>query len=224
MKLSLQQPPEEPTESNEQKRRRVKSELEVLHQRYKSMTSENLHTEFQEHPETWHHYHAIAEINESSFPVESIPRNCVIQALTQVKTKRVKRVVDMGCGMAHIAKHFEGDPRFHFTNLDHVSCDPERVTVADIRRLPLEDDSVEICILSLAMWGAHCEDYLSEAYRVLETHGGLLYLVEPTKRWTTDDDPTNPANRLIALVQQHGFNILERKIEKFCFLVCQREF
>ena len=211
------------TESPDQKRQRVKTEISELHKRYKSLRSENLHQEFNQEPQKWYRYHSIAEENEKSFPEEEIPRNRIIQKLNEIKIKRTKKVVDMGCGKAQISNYFKDDPRFHFMNYDHISCN-DSVTMCDISRLPLEDDSVEICILSLAMWGSNCEEYIQEAYRVLES-GGKLYIIEPTKRWSEKDEQDNiiegkEATKLTNLLEKNNFQIVERSIEKFCLFVC----
>jgi superfamily II DNA or RNA helicase len=205
-------------ETSEERKQRTESELSVLHQRYKTLNSKNLQKEFQETPELWHQYHAISEENEKSFPEESIPRNRIIQELTQIKTKRTRSVVDMGCGKAQIAEHFANDTRFTFTNYDHVSS-KENVLVEDISNTGLEDDSIEICILCLAMWGSNCEDYVREAYRILDS-GGNLYIIEPTirKRWTDEGGP--PAEKLKILLEKSGFKIIKSSVEKFCMFVC----
>jgi ubiquinone/menaquinone biosynthesis C-methylase UbiE len=111
------------------------------------------------------------------------------------------------------------DPRFAFTNFDHVACNA-LVTKCDISALPLDDDSTEIAILCLAMWGSNCASYVEEAYRVLETHG-LLYVVEPTRRWR-DESASGGASthRLRALMETCGFKIMEERIEKFSLFVC----
>ena len=204
-----------PTESSEQKRQRVHSELSQLHQKYKTLTSDHLREAFTENPSLWHTYHAISEENETSFPEQEIPRNRIIQELAKIKTKRTKLVVDMGCGKAHIARHFQGT-RFKFINLDHVARD-ETVTACDISNTKLEEDSVEICILSLAMWGSNCKDYLREAHRILESNG-ILYLIEPTKRWTD----VEPSDKLHALLEESGFRIVEKNIAKFSLFICSK--
>jgi len=204
----------EPKETPEQRQTRTKSELSVLHQRYKTLTSQNLQKEFQETPDLWHQYHAVSEENEKSFPDESIPRNRIIQELTEIKGKRTRSVVDMGCGKAQIADHFANDKRFSFINYDHVSS-KENILVQDISKTGLEDNSVEICILCLAMWGSNCHDYVREAYRILES-GGKLYIMEATKRWTDDE----PADKLKKLLEETGFQIVEQSIEKFCMFIC----
>jgi len=210
MKLQPKTETKEPSESEQ--RQRVKSELSTLHQLYKTMRSDTLSQHFIDHPTAWADYHAISESNEASFPEESIPRNQVIRELDKLRTKRPKRIVDMGCGKALIAKHFQGDPRFTFINIDHVAVDAT-VQVGDISKLSLEEDSVEICILSLALWGSNCKEYIREAHRVLETNG-ILYLIEPTKRWTEKE----PSDRLREAL--NIFHVKQETIEKFSFFTC----
>jgi superfamily II DNA or RNA helicase len=217
--MKLKEPKtKEPKETPEQRQHRTKSELSVLHQRYKTLTSQNLQKEFQETPELWHKYHAISEENEKSFLKEGIPRNRIINELNEIKTKRTRSVVDMGCGKAQIADHFENDKRFTFINYDHVSS-KENILVQDISNTGLEDDSVEICILCLAMWGSNCHDYVREAHRILES-GGKLYIMEATKRWTTDGDEAG--KRLKSLLEESGFQITKQSVEKFCLFVCTK--
>ena len=213
--MKLKETAEAIIESPDQKRQRVHSELSQLHQKYKTLTSEHLRQAFEEDPSLWHKYHDISEENETSFPEQEIPRNRIIQELCKLKSKRTKIVVDMGCGKAHIARHFR-DTRFKFINLDHVACD-ETVTSCDISNTKLEEDSVEICILSLAMWGSNCASYVREAYRILESNG-ILYMIEPTKRWTD----VETADKLIVLLEESGFRIVEKNIAKFSLFICTK--
>ena len=122
----------------------------------------------------------------------------------------------MGCGKAQIANHFEKDSRFQFINYDHISSS-ENIETCDISNTPLEENDVEICILSLAMWGSNCKEYIQESHRILET-GGKLYIIEATKRWTEEDEL--PGNKLKKILEENGFQIVEEKIEKFCMFVC----
>jgi ubiquinone/menaquinone biosynthesis C-methylase UbiE len=212
-------------ESNEQKQTRVKSEMSQLHQRYKTLKSENLQKEFKENPELWHKYHAISEDNEKSFPTQDIPRNRIIQQLNELKVRKdkVKRIVDMGCGKAQISQYFNNDKRFEFINYDHISSN-DTIISCDISKIPLEDNEVDICILSLAMWGSNCEEYIQEASRILESNG-LLYIIEPTKRWSDKDENGNiiegkEGSKLTNLLENNGFQIKKQFVEKFCLFVC----
>ena len=119
----------------------------------------------------------IRKQNFASYEKESIPTNRIIKELEKIKTKRQKVVVDMGCGKADIAHYFKKkkDDRFLFYNYDHQSGGDEMIQEVDISELPLEDASVEITIMSLALWGTRENyiQYIREAYRVLES-GGLI--------------------------------------------------
>jgi SAM-dependent methyltransferase len=208
-------------ETPEQKRQRTKSELSVLHQKYKTLKSSNLQNTFKEDIQLWYNYHQISEENEKSFPEDEIPRNRIIQELNKIKTKRRKVVVDMGCGKAQISEHYNDDNRFEFINYDHIAVN-DKVKECDISNLPLEDDAVEICILSLAMWGSNCCEYIMEANRILES-GGALYIIEPTKRWSNKDESGNIINegcKLKTLLEENSFKIVEESINKFCLIKC----
>ena len=212
-------------ESNEQKQMRVKSEMSQLHQRYKTLKSENLKKEFDDNPELWHKYHTISEENEKSFPTQDIPRNRIIQQLNELKVRKdkVKRIVDMGCGKAQISQYFNNDKRFEFINYDHISSN-DTIISCDISKIPLEDNEVDICILSLAMWGSNCEEYIQEASRILESNG-LLYIIEPTKRWSDKDENGNiiegkEGSKLTNLLEKNSFTIKKQCVEKFCLFVC----
>ena len=207
-------------EEKEKKEKQTLSTISELHKKYICANPSVLHKEFESAPKLWHEYHDILE--ESEKTLEYIPRNKIIEKMSRIQTKRTKLVADMGCGRAKIAKHFANDSRFQFLNYDHVSCD-ESVNKCDISSLPLENDSVEICILSLAMWGHNSEKYIEEAYRVLET-GGKLYIVETTKRWTEKDTDGNfvgeLGGKLSSSLEKNNFMILERNIDRFSLFVC----
>ena len=209
------------------KRIRIKSHMEILHQRYKTLSSANLNKEFTDNSNLWNEYHDLSEKNEESFPQEGIPRNRIINELEKLKTRRTKTVVDMGCGRAQISKHFtdKNDTRFQFINYDHVSCN-ETVISCDISNTPQENDSVEIVILSLALWGSNCKSYIAEAHRILESNG-LLYIIEATKRWSEEDENHNliqgeEGGKLKKVLIENNFQVSESKIEKFSLFICNK--
>jgi len=213
-----------PQETTEQKCARAKSELSTLHQTYKTLTSANLGQRFKSDPHLWHKYHEISAQNEASFPEDEIPRNRIISELDTIKTTRTRHVLDMGCGKAEISRHFDGDPRFKFTNYDHVSYDETIVTSCDISSVPHEDNTIEIVILSLAMWGSNCHDYITEAHRILES-GGTLFIIEATQRWSDKDGMFNivegtEASKLRELLLKNGFKVIKERVEKFCMFKC----
>jgi len=224
MKLKIKAPIQ--VETTKQKRERVITEISLLHKRYKTMRSDNLHNEFNEKDnDLWKKYHEISEENEKSFPEEEIPRNRIIAELNKCKPSRTKTVVDMGCGKGQISQHFQNDKRFDFINYDHISSG-DNIISCDISKTPLEDNLADICILSLAMWGSNCKEYIKEANRILES-GGKLYIIEPTKRWSEKDENGNimeekGGTKMKSLLETSGFHIVEQSIEKFCMFYCMK--
>lgn len=219
---------EEKAEKDQRRRVRTKSKLSEYHKQYKVMRSDNLHKFFQENPSEFEKYHDCAAENESSYDDQSeIPLNKIIDMLDNNRHKKTKTLLDLGCGpVAKIKLNFDADPRYKVISFDHLAI-TDHITACDIAHLPaeIEEDSVDFVVLSLAMWGSNCEEYVKEAHRVLETNG-ILYIGEPTKRWTPDATelvPTpEPAQRLVDLLERNGFRILERDIKKFSVFKCSK--
>ena len=198
-----------------------KSVLSELHKQYKTMTSYNIHEYFEQNPEKWKYYHEISKENERSFPTEEIPRNKMIKYLEKLPGKKQKVIADLGCGFAEINKHFKDNPRFKFHNFDHYSHN-DLVISRDIHDTQLEDYSVDIVIMSLTMWGSNCNDYILEAYRILDK-GGTLLIAEPYKRWNKElNEHGKPINRLVNLLEENNFTIQEKYEGKFMFIECSR--
>ena len=214
-------------ETSDDIRVRTQPLISQYHNKFLKMHSGNLAHHFQESPQDFIDYHRVRDECLKTFEAHDIPCNRIIAELEKIKTKKGgKHVVDMGCGTATIAEHFKDDPRFQFTNYDHVAIN-DTVQVCDISAMPLEDDSVNICIMSLALWGSNCEEYIQEARRVLETNG-TLYIIDSTKRWSEKDELQNiiegkEGNMLKQLLETNGFQITRRHIDKWCLFVCMKQ-
>ena len=205
---------------------RPQSQLSLLHKEYKTLRSDNLGAKFREHPQLWHEYHQIAEANEASFPDGQIPYQRVIAFLNAhlatFHPKKQKTIVDMGCGTARVQQAFADRPNLIFYNLDHVACN-DQVMVADIAHTGLEDGDADVAILCLAMWGSNKEEYLTEAYRLLDPNGRLI-IVEPSKRWMDESGQ----HLLGKMLEQHGFTIVQEEvmvaeqIQKFSLFVVRK--
>ena len=203
------------------------SEIGKLHKTYLKMRSDTLNAKFKSEPQLWLDYHATRKRNFATYDPASIPSNQIIRELEKIQTKRRKVVVDMGCGEAPIVHHFlaKNDLRFTFHNYDHQSGGDPLIQEVDISALPLDDASVEIGIMSLALWGTHenCTQYIKEAYRVLES-GGLFYISDSTKKWSPEPlTPENGGELLRTLLTENGFKIIGSTIgSPFCLFVCNK--
>ena len=214
-KKSMLKPKVKKPDIQSQRRTRVKSEISILHQKYKTMNSQNLHQYFKEKRGEWVNYHTLAEANEESFPEDEIPYKRIINYLEKIPGKRKKIIADLGCGKAKVSEYFKDNTRFTFHNFDHVAIN-DSVISKDIKNTELDEFSIDYGILCLAMWGSNCKEYLLEVYRILD-NGGKLLIIEPFKRWNKDE---KEGNRLTNLLKDTGFNIKNIKEEKFMFIEC----
>jgi superfamily II DNA or RNA helicase/ubiquinone/menaquinone biosynthesis C-methylase UbiE len=210
---------EDKVETKEDIRVRTKPLITQFHNKFCKMRSDNLAQHFQQNPSDFAEYHRIRDENMSTFDQHDIPCERIIQELEKIK-KGGKHIVDMGCGTAKIAEHFKDDSRFHITSYDHVAIN-DTVQVCDISHMPLEDGSVDICIMSLALWGSNYDEYIREALRVLDENG-ILYIIDSTKRWS--EESTQDAGKLKLLLETNGFQIKSKdtKIDKWCYFKCMK--
>lgn len=94
-------------------------------------------------------------------------------------------IADMGCGEAQLAmdinnffkkynkrakKYQQRKHKVHSFDLKKAN---ERITVADIRKVPLQDESCSIVVFCLALMGTNFLDFIKEAYRILASRGEL---------------------------------------------------
>lgn len=94
-------------------------------------------------------------------------------------------IADMGCGEAQLSlevdnffkkfnktakKNHRRNYKVHSFDLKKAN---ERITVADIRNVPLEDESCSVVVFCLALMGTNFLDFIKEAYRILAPDGEL---------------------------------------------------
>jgi superfamily II DNA or RNA helicase len=211
--------------TNTTKKERTECELTKYHRKFITMCSDNLAQHFHSNRDEFIEYHRIRDENLETFEQNDRPHERIIAELNKIKTKRQKLVVDMGCGLAKIAEYFKNDRRFEFVNYDHVSSG-ENIIECDIKNMPLEEYSIEICIMSMALWGSNCEEYIREAHRVLET-GGKLYIIDSTKRWSETDEngaiaEGTEGEKLKNILIENKFQIINCNVDKWCFFVCEK--
>lgn len=112
----------------------------------------------QEDPEIFQEYHQGFRNQVEKWP--SNPVDTFIEYLSY----RPKAVVgDFGCGDAKIAATVPNT--VHSFDLVAVN---ERVTACDIRKVPLEDASLDVAIFSLALMGVNMIEFIKEAHRTLK--------------------------------------------------------
>jgi len=83
----------------------------------------------------------------------------------------------MGCGDAYLARTLTG---YKIHSFDLVKYN-EHITVSDIKRVPMENESADIVIFCLSLMGKNFLDFLIEAKRILKDNG-ILIVCEITSR------------------------------------------
>lgn len=86
-------------------------------------------------------------------------------------------------------------------SFDHVAID-DTVIACDMAHTPLEDETLDVAVFSLALWGSNFEDYFKEVYRLLN-YGGFIYIAEPSKAY--DDERRK---ELVLMLRRNGFTLV----------------
>lgn len=166
--------------------------ISEFNRRGKVTNSHRFHTEITEHPEDWFEYHRAR--HESMQTWNEIPYEYIAS-----KIKNKNRVVaDFGCG-ENLMKTFIPNNKVY--SFDHIAID-DTVIACDMAHTPLEDESIDIAVFSLALWGSNFEDYFKEAYRLLN-YDGLMYIAEPTKSYNEEQ-----RNELVGMLKKNGFTLV----------------
>lgn len=155
----------------------------------RNTNSARFHQELTEEPKAWFDYHRARRESMKDWP--EIPYEHIA---TKIKNRN-RVVADFGCGDNQLRNCIPNNKVWAF---DHVAAD-ETVTACDMAHTPLGDESVDIAVFSLALWGTNYEDYIKEAYRVLN-YDGLVYIAEPSKSYDADK-----RTELLAMLKRNGF-------------------
>jgi ubiquinone/menaquinone biosynthesis C-methylase UbiE len=161
-------------------------------------------------------YHLGTHVEEATCS-EPPPLKYIITKLDKFKAKKPMTILDLGCGiLPQIRTYFQGRPNYTVRSFDHLSMVPG-VEACDITHLPVEDESAMIVVLSQAMLGSNCKDYLREAYRVLDEFG-RMYIAELTEKWTPKG--SRPSFQLLELLVECGFSVTDQFHGKFTVFDC----
>lgn len=156
----------------EETRIHIKSFISEFNQKGRTTRSDNFHKKITKNPSIWFEYHKARY--ESMKNWDEIPYKYIA-----AKIKNKNRVVaDFGCGENRMKELIPNNKVYSF---DHVAID-DSVIECDMAHTPLKDESIDIAVFSLSLWGTNYEDYFKEAYRILN-YDGLMYIAEPTKSY-----------------------------------------
>lgn len=160
-----------------------------------------------ENPDMFDEYH-----NGFRSQVKSWPQNPVDAFLDQVKVRLNKPIAapgglpgdkdgtvviaDMGCGEAQFAKDLQSvkghgkskKAKFEVHSFDLKAAN-EFITVADIKNVPLPDESAHVVVFCLALMGTNFLDFIKEGLRILKPRGEI-WIAEIKSRFAENDTKT----------------------------------
>ncbi|CAK9439643.1 uncharacterized protein LODBEIA_P37430 [Lodderomyces beijingensis] len=173
------------------------------------------HQGFRSQVETWPENPV--DVFVSQFKQRLLTRN--INAPGGLPGNRDRKVVvaDMGCGEAQFAADVDKlvKQQKHklkkFRNLDvqvhsfDLKKHNDRITVADIKNVPIRDESATIVIFCLALMGTNFLDFIKEAYRILQPRGEL-WIAEIKSRFSdSKDGDGNAGQEFVDALKLNGF-------------------
>ena len=192
--------------NEEERKRKINSELSEFNRMGKTTLSGTMHKKFSDDPESWHRYHGLRR--ESMKDWDEIPYEVIAKEITCESDK----VIDFGCG----DNQFKNCIKNQVTSVDHIAVD-DTVIACDMKDLSqyVENESHDVAVFSLSLWGTNYPDYLAEAYRVLKRKG-MIYIAEPSK----DYESVEKQNQLITLMSEAGFKVVGKidVREKFTYI------
>ncbi|XP_039383131.1 ribosomal RNA-processing protein 8 isoform X1 [Mauremys reevesii] len=129
------------------------------------------------------------------------PENPVHRIIQYLRGRPASLVVaDFGCGDCKIATSVRN--KVH--SFDLVALSP-CVTVCDMAKVPLADESVDVTVFCLALMGTNLREILEEANRVLRP-GGMLKVAEVASRFAD-------IRAFVSAVTQLGFQIVSKDLD-----------
>ncbi|XP_015708027.1 ribosomal RNA-processing protein 8 isoform X2 [Coturnix japonica] len=153
--------------------RLLAARFRYINERLYTGTSRDAVELFRSDPEAFHIYHRGFALQVQRWPQN--PVDSIIQRLRQRSASLV--VADFGCGDCKIANSVRN--KVHCFDLVPLS---PLVTVCDMAKVPLADESVDIAVFCLALMGTNLQEILEEANRVLKL-GGTLMVAEVSSRF-----------------------------------------
>lgn len=144
------------------------------------------------------------------------PINYVADIINNRNEESYHDIIDMGCGLNQLKDLIKnGDKRV--VGVDFYSDDKNVIQsdMCDLNKY-VANESKDICVFCLSLWGTNYEDCIKEANRIMK-HGGILIIVEPLSKFG-ENEHYNTIDDFSAKIEKYGFEVLGRKTERNNFV------
>jgi hypothetical protein len=166
--------------------------------------SKTTHKKYLENREEFIEYHRKRNILMESWTEDPVTR--VAEIINQWSSEYSK-ILDMGCGYNKLKGLV--DPSRTVIGVDHVNItDDPTVIEADMSDLSefIKNNSMDVVVICLSLWGKNYKDYFSEAHRILRK-GGRLLIVEPVLQFSRKRH-LGTIKDLIQAVENHNIKLI----------------
>ena len=195
-------------DEKELRRRKINhGDFTKINKRWNSSRSGITHKRLQKDSSEWVHYHEEYRKARQDWTVTPY------QEMIKFYKKRDGLIIgDFGCGEAFLHKELSSKHTIH--SFDHIAME-KFVTECDFSNTPLEEESLDVAIYSLAMMGSNINEYLHEAHRVLRLDG-KINIIEATKRF-------KDIEQFKVQLQEFGFdNVVSKGMWIFTHIVAEK--
>lgn len=164
-------------ETQEVIKSRSLSTVNETHRRANTAMSSSTHKYFSENKNEWRKYHEARDIIRASWTED--PQDVIASKINESSNHSV--IADLGCGRNEL-KNKVTTIYNKWLSFDHVAND-DSVIEANTTDLSayVADESLDVAVYCLSIWGRNKADYFKEASRILK-RGGTMYVAEPTDK------------------------------------------
>ena len=145
-----------------------------MHRKANTSKSSTTHKFFKENPDEWRKYHEARDLRRAEWTED--PQDVIASKINELSGYGA--IADLGCGRNELKGKIT-TTYSKWYSFDHVAND-DSVIEADTTDLSahVKDNSLDVAIYCLSLWGTNIEDYFKEASRMLKKNG-VVYIAEP---------------------------------------------
>lgn len=172
-----------------------------IHSLANRSSSQTTHKRYANNPDEFKEYHRQREISKESWVEDPVDR---VADIINSWSNRYTRIIDMGCGMNKLKTVVNSNKTVQGVDHMNVSLD---VTVieADMSNLNgiVDNNSKDVAVFCLSLWGVNYKDYFTEAYRILDNDGRMI-IVEPSSKFGVDKH-FSTIDEFVDDIENYGF-------------------
>lgn len=164
-------------------------------------SSKTTHTRYVNNPDEFKEYHRQRDISKESWVEDPVDR---VADIINSWSNRYTRIIDMGCGMNKLKTVVNDNKTVQ--GVDHINVSSDATVIeADMSNLNgiVDDNSKDVAVFCLSLWGVNYKEYFTEAYRILDNDGRMI-IVEPSSKFGADKH-FSTIDEFVDDVENYGF-------------------